>query len=302
MRKKLKVFFMIVLLLLITLLCIAIGFQTRYKNAIVVTQFSQDGNRSMGYMLKTKENRIIMIDGGLPEYSEHIINVIKQNGGIVEAWFITHAHIDHASVILDALNDSNIKINNIYVSLNSKQWYEDYETDQGRIDFAINLIKTFSEDNIKDKVHEVSLREEFNVDNLNFKILKTKNPEYIRNAGNNQSIVIKVSNTYKSMIFLGDLGSEYEQDFINSNQDEIKSDAVQMAHHGQQGVSKAFYERISPQICFWPTPQWLWENNPGDGKYGSGPWKTLETRLWIKELGITENYVAKDGDITVKIW
>lgn len=301
MKKKLKIISFIALVILITSACTVIGFHTRHVNAIVVTQFGQAGNRSMGYMLKTKENRLVMIDGGLPEYSNHIIDVIKQNGGVVEAWFITHAHVDHASVLLDALKDNEVYINNIYVSLNGKDWYEKYEVDQGRIDFAIELIDTLAKEEVKDRVHEVNLREEINIDNLNFKILKIKNPEYIENAGNNQSVVIKVSNTYKSLLFLGDLGAEYQEDFINNNQDEIKCDGVQMGHHGQDAVNKDFYEKIDPDICFWPTPEWLWENDAGDGRYGTGPWETPLTRGWMEELGVKENYIAAYGDITVEI-
>lgn len=268
---------------------------------LLLRKCGQNGNRSMGYLLETKEHRIIMIDGGLPEYSDHVINYIKQKGGVVEAWFITHAHVDHASVIMDALKDNDIQINNIYVSLNGKEWYEQYEVDGGRVSFAVELIDTLSSEGIKDRVHEVALRDEYKIDNLNFKILKIKSPEYIENAGNNQSVVIKVSNTFKSLLFLGDLGAEYQEDFINENQDEIKCDAVQMAHHGQHGVNEEVYQKIDPQICLWPTPEWLYNNDVGDGRWG-GPWETLETRSWIEKLNVTQNYVAKDGDITVEIW
>lgn len=268
---------------------------------LLLLKCGQNGNRSMGYMLETKENRIIMIDGGLPEYSEHVIDNIKNKGGVVEAWFITHAHVDHAGVILDALKDNEIQINNIYVSLNGKEWYEKYEVDEGRVQFAVNLIDVLSSDGIKDRVHEVELRDDYDIDNLTFKILKVKTPEYIENAGNNQSVVIKVSNNFKSLLFLGDLGEEYQDDFVNHNLDEIKCDAVQMAHHGQQGVNEEVYKKINPTICFWPTPEWLYNNDVGDGRWG-GPWDTLETRSWIENLGVTQNYVAKDGDITVEIW
>lgn len=301
MGRKLKICFRIFLIILITLACIASGFYTRYNKGINVTQFGQDGNRSMGYMLETEKGRIIMIDGGLPEYSEHIIDILKQKGGIVEAWYITHAHVDHASVLIDAINSNEIQINNIYVSLNGKEWYEQYEVDEGRVSFALELIDTLGSEIVRDKVHEVSLREEMNFDNLNFKILKIKNPSYIENAGNNQSVVIKVSNNFKSILFLGDLGAEYQEDFINENQDEIKADAVQMGHHGQHAVNQEIYNLVNPTICFWPTPDWLWDNDNGEGK-GTGPWETLETRSWIEQLDVKENYVAKDGDITVKIW
>lgn len=35
--------------------------------------------------------------------------------------------------------------------------------------------------------------------------------------------------------------------------------------------------------------------------YGTGPWKTFETRSWMKELGVQKNYIAKDGDLTIKV-
>lgn len=255
----------------------------------------------MGYLLETDENKLIMIDGGLPDYSKSVLNILKSKGQVVEAWFITHAHIDHAGVLIDALKDNSIQINNIYVSLNAKDWYEKYEEDTGRVAFAEELIDILNSETVRDRVHEVNLREEMRIDNLDFKILRIKHPECTENAGNNQSMVIKVSNTFKSMLFLGDLGEEYQEDFINENQDEIHADAVQMAHHGQHGVNLEVYQKINPSICFWPTPEWLWNNDVGDGSYG-GPWETLTTRAWIDSLEVKENYVAKDGNITIRIW
>ncbi len=39
-----------------------------------------------------------------------------------------------------------------------------------------------------------------------------------------------------------------------------------MAHHGQAGATKQLYEAIAPKICLWPTPEWLWNNDAGNGK------------------------------------
>lgn len=302
MKRKLKFLFKIFLIVLVTCSCIALGFKARYDNGILVTQFAPQLTRSMGYMLETKENKIIMIDGGLPEDSKHIEEAIISKGGIVEAWFITHNHEDHAGALAQIIKSGEIQINNIYVSLNSSEWYETYEQNtDGRKEFAKIFLDVIDSEEVRDKVQELALRQELVFDNLNFKILKIKSPEQIQNAGNNQSVVIKVSNNFKSMIFLGDLGSEYEDEFLNNNLDEIKADSVQMSHHGQAGVSRKIYEEIKPTICFWPTPEWLWNNDPGDGS-SNGPWKTLETRLWMGEIGVHENYVAKDGDISVRIW
>jgi hypothetical protein len=67
-----------------------------------------------------------------------------------------------------------------------------------------------------------------------------------------------------------------------------------MAHHGQFGVSREFYEYIKPRRCIWPSPQWLWDNDAGDG-FDTGPWATVRTREWMDELGVKTHIIEKDG-------
>ena len=99
----------------------------------------------------------------------------------------------------------------------------------------------------------------------------------------------------RTVLFVGDLGVEAGEALLRElPPEDIRAEVVQMAHHGQQGVTKAFYEAVAPRVCLWPTPDWLWDNDSGAGK-GSGPWKTLETRSWMEELGVREHIVSKDG-------
>ena len=70
---------------------------------------------------------------------------------------------------------------------------------------------------------------------------------------------------------------------------------MQMAHHGQDGVDRDFYNIVKPKICLYTAPLWLWDNNSGGGK-GSGPWKTLETRRWMEELGAEQSCPNAFGD------
>ena len=121
MNKKIKGFLKICLFILITVGCIALGFKTRFDNGIVITQYApQTTRQSMGYMLKTNENRIVMIDGGTEGDTEHVKKSIIENGGVVEIWYLTHAHDDHYGVLYTLLNEENsgVTINNIYLNLN----------------------------------------------------------------------------------------------------------------------------------------------------------------------------------------
>lgn len=100
----------------------------------------------------------------------------------------------------------------------------------------------------------------------------------------------------KKTIFLGDAGVEEGQKMLAmyAGTGKLKADYVQMAHHGQNGVERDFYEAVAPTGCFWCTPRWLWENDAGKG-YNTHGWKTIIVRGWMEELGVRENYVMMNG-------
>ena len=122
-----------------------------------------------------------------------------------------------------------------------------------------------------------------------------ENPEITANPINNSSIAFRLWDATKSVLFTGDLGPEGGEKLLNSDQARhLPADYVQMAHHGQKGVSEAFYAAVNPSFCLWPTPKWLWDNDNGGGP-GSGPWKTLEVRAWMDKLAIKRHYCMHEG-------
>ena len=185
-----------------------------------------------------------------------------------------------------------------YISLNEKEWYEEHE--KARAEFSSYLIDLLNEENIKPKVKEPNFKRKIQIDGIEVEILGIRNPEIIENPGNEQSMVIKFNTGKQSLLILGDTGVKSSEKLLKNQKHKLKSDIVQMSHHGQQGATQELYKQVSPKICLWPTTDWLWDNDMGSGK-NSGPWKTLETRKWMEELGVTQNYIEKDGDITIKI-
>ena len=113
-------------------------------------------------------------------------------------------------------------------------------------------------------------------------------------------MVIKMNVNNKSILFLADTGVESGEKLLQEQKEKLKADIVQMAHHGQAGVTEEVYQAIDPKICLWPTPDWLWDNNLGEG-YNTAPYKTITTREWIEKLKVEQNIIAKDGDITIQI-
>ena len=256
---------------------------------------SQSPSQMNSYVLQTQKGKIIVVDGGMKEDAAYLKGFLAAVGNHVNAWFISHPHSDHINALTCILNNpSDLKIDKIYASLPSEEWIEKYDPP-----VTLQNLRSFNDAMKKSnrKHTELCLGEVIEIDGIKIEILGVKNLDLTGNAGNNSSVVMKVLDSKKSVLFLGDLGVEGGEKLLKNLSDKkekLKADYVQMAHHGQNGVNKAFYEVVQPKYCLWPTPRWLWNNDNGGGK-GSGPWVTLEVRKWMIELGVEKHFVSADG-------
>jgi len=252
----------------------------------------------MGYILKTSTGKLLVIDGGMPGDAPYLLERIREFGnGHVDAWFLTHCHGDHYGALSVLLTEKHeyLTIDNLYFSFPPAEWLDKYEPGGKKYRSVLEKgLKDFKAP-ITTKANDV-----YRFDNITVTVLNDYNLELTSNPINNSSIVFRVDTGKTSLLFLGDLGKEAGDALLNSQPELLKCDIVQMAHHGQQGVDEKFYQHVNPRICLWPTPDWLWDNNSGNG-YDTGPWKTLETRAWMEKLNIEANYIEKDGLIKLEI-
>lgn len=288
-----------IVILILLVFIIATVINALNEREIELIQLSpQTSRQMMGYILKTKNNKLIIVDGGTKGDTQNLMKYIKANNNEVDYWFITHAHDDHAGAFTEIVNNTEVEIGKIYISLNEYEWYEENESQ--RAEFSRLLIETVNSEKIKNVVESPKLNQIIQIDEIKAEILGIRNPEITENPGNEQSMVIKFDTGKTSYLILGDTGEKSSEKLLQTQKEKLKSDIVQMAHHGQSGATEELYGQINPTICLWPTPEWLWNNNAGEGT-NTGHWKTFETRSWMKELGVKKNYIAKDGDITITI-
>ena len=291
-----------ILIIILAMIIIFIGIVEiirKNEKYIELTQLKDNSaNQMMGYIIKTSTGKVIVVDGGNDADEPNLVEHIKALGNKVDVWFITHPHGDHASAIIRVIEETDIPIEKIYYTMNDLEWYKTYAEE--RAWEAERFYNALQNERIKDNIEEVKLNQIINIDFIKCEILGVKNPEITNNAFNNSSMVIKMNLEKSSILFLGDTGEESWDKLLNTQKDKLKSDIVQVAHHGQRGAKESLYQEIKPTICLWPTPKWLWDNDNGGGK-DSGQWKTLETRAWMEKLGVKKNIVEKDGDITIKV-
>ncbi len=245
------------------------------------------------YVIRTAGDEVIVIDGGTEGDAAYLREFIQDQGNHVHAWFISHPHSDHVDALTAILNDlGDIKIDAIYASLPDDAWLEKLQDPTLKTQRALKAALKAS----NHKILDLSPGQIIKFQGATFEILAIRNPELTANAVNNQSAVWRVDGGGKTILFLGDLGVEGGEKLLASPyRSRLKADYVQMAHHGQTGVSEEFYKAVNPKFALWPTPDWLWENNQGGKGRNSGPWKTLEVRAWMEKLNIQKNYASKDG-------
>ena len=261
---------------------------------------AQTPGQMMSYVLQTDGRKIIVIDGGTAGDAPFLRGFLAALGSHVHAWFVTHPHSDHVDALTAILTDPRgLTIDAIYGSIPDLEWVEKYEpapVEHPACVRAFNQALGHSDR----RIVQLSPAQVMTIDGVRIEILGVKNPEIKGNAINNSSVVMRVAGASKSVLFTGDLGVEGGDKLLGGPyRDRLIADYVQMAHHGQHGVSEEFYRAVQPKYCLWPTPRWLWDNDAGQGP-GSGPWVTRTVRAWIRKLEVRKNYVSADGLVQIR--
>lgn len=252
----------------------------------------------MGYIIKTDDDSLIVVDGGGADSVNIVEDYLVQLGGKVDAWIITHPHEDHAGVLIEVLKRKEIIITKILHSALNEEWVRLNEMKS--YSFLVKYNKTIKNSEVL--ILDVKTNDIFSIGNgVDLKVIGDRNEWINFNPVNNSSLVFKIMSENKSILFLGDLGVEGGDEILRStDESELKVDYVQMAHHGQNGVNKNFYEAIQAEYTLWPTPIWLWENRIDNGRINSGPFATLIVRQWMDDLLIKKYYVSGiEGNIQI---
>ena len=262
---------------------------------------AQGPQQMMSYILRTKSGKLAVIDGGNhldTDYLLEFLRSISQGKPVVEAWFLTHAHSDHVDAFLDIQREhaGEVDIRHVYYRFPDEGFIAAYEPgDVHTIREWNDLLPRFERLCVP-----VEEGQRIQVEELLFEVLYIPDPAFTTNAINNSSIVLRLTVDGQRVLFLSDLGVEAGEKLLASYGPEgVRATICQMAHHGQAGVAKTLYAAISPKICLWCTPQWLWDNDGGSG-YGTGNWKTQETKNWLVRLGVQETYCIKDGNQVIE--
>ena len=226
----------------------------------------------MGYVIRTSDGNFVIIDGGAGkfEYSEeteHLIETVeKQNvkGGkpVVSAWFLTHAHNDHFGVIAEFAEKyaDRLDVRSFVLDLPDP----DHSQNLGGTDSADIVENAIS--SLGTKMTVPSSGQTLIYGDAEFEVLLTPEdfyPDFIEYF-NNTSVVTRMKLGKHTVLWLGDacrVGGD-KLVFIYGKE-YLKTEIMQVGHHGFNGGSDALHDAVKPEYLLWPASDFAYTNVRG---------------------------------------
>ncbi len=249
------------------------------------------------YVIKTKNDKLIVIDGGGKHYNEmgFLYEELQRISGKevpeVEAWFLSHPHDDHMTEFTYLVNKTSneIVIKNVYLNFPSKSFMSSSENGMYRFvydDVKSAYDKLFGNGSF-DAINGKNAFEGdvITVDGVKFEILTTVTNAESETNINDTSMIFRATIEGQTVLFLGDAYINEGDRLLSKYGNALKSDVVQMSHHGQQGIRKEVYQKINPSVCLWPSADWVYENH-------SGTLQTFNDRTWMSDMGVKYHLIT----------
>lgn len=226
----------------------------------LLKQYSdQTGSQAMFYTLRSPTGFFVVIDGGTTGNSTYVRQVINENGGKVDVWFLTHPHPDHIGAFNEIYADpQGITIKQIYDTPMDLQYYDsvDYAWD------GIEYYKRYLQLTVNvPNVSHLYVGDVLHLEDFQVKVLNSYNDElkYIsKDIGNDAGLMLKFSGKKDTLLFCADVHSKaVGERLIQRWGKELQSEYVQLGHHGNGSFPAEFYDYINPQVALFDAPAWL---------------------------------------------
>jgi len=258
------------------------------------------------FLFRTRQGKLVVIDGGrdTEEDAEHILKCLETLSGgekpVVSAWLFTHLHADHYGVpeLLCTCPElaERVQVEHFYCNFLTEEFYTTLAKErnpryaQAR-ETLLNMGNTLGA-----QVHTVEVGDLIQVDELSFEVLRVPSLEQAADMNmNDSSVVYKLTHdSGQTILFLADAEWVCSNDLMKLPPEKLKSDFVQVGHHGCGNVSRQCYEAIDAdfylfQIC---DRFWYGDNAEGLNTHNTG---VLRTRSFIREMGKQPENIFRDG-------
>ena len=235
------------------------------KNKICDMSLTQLGlnynadNFGMCYIVTLEDGSFIIYDGGGSKGDDYVrlYNILeklnKRSDGIhIAAWVITHLHWDHHSVFRQFITAYKSKISLELVvtnAVNENEMYNGWNIDKAGDTTIPGLVEATGAKWLKPHTGQY-----FYIRNVKCEVLYTHEDLFPTPMVyfNNTTTVTRLYLNGQTMLMLGDVQAVGCNVMVPMYGNYLKSDIVQVAHHGEIGATRDLYVKAAPTYLVWP--------------------------------------------------
>ena len=219
--------------------------------------------RGMCYVIQLGNGEFIIVDGGVKQAAQEkeLYDFLKEKSGAqqptVALWIFTHSHKDHIGlatnflrtykdlVMVKAFAYQFANCDKIQVAMES---VDVMKAEIAELEETIHSAYTTAE------IYTLHTGQSYFFAGLELEVLYSLDDTYPYPylSFNDTSAAFRVTfKSGKNMLFLGDCQNEACKKIAARYGDYLKSDTLQLSHHGLIGGDKGLYKLIDPDVCFW---------------------------------------------------
>lgn len=229
----------------------------------------------MSYVVQVASGEFLVIDGGptneddIPALLDYMKKLTPEGKKpTVAAWLITHAHSDHMALANHFLERYRDEIELKMVGYNFPVWEavkncHDVKGDPNRY---LTMIEKFRANAEAFGAEQLVLHagQRLYFADVTLEVLFTHEEQYPLDMPwiNHTSLAFRLVTESKTVMILGDCEKTLCQQMADVYGEELKSDILQLSHHGVNGACVDLYRLIDPEVCFWAISQEKYENDP----------------------------------------
>ena len=238
-------------------------YRVKNPNWILTEYGETSGDQGLFYtMVNQNDGTLIVIDGGDAQNEDQVRQAIADNGGIVDAWILTHYHQDHIGAFNEIYADpQGIQIDALYVTPLDAETFYPLAQEWDDVEYFDRFMElTADADNINYVCRDQMLQ--FS-DELTIKFYNAFDSIVAGNSGdvpNDDSLVFKLETPGRSALICADCHSQaIAQYLVDTYGDELQADILQCGHHGNNSMptDTGFYELVAPSIAIFDAPDWV---------------------------------------------
>lgn len=210
-------------------------------------------------IFRMEDGRFVIVDGG--GMADETVSLIYDNlyelavdkdNIVIAAWMLTHAHGDHVggfTMFTNSARQKQVTVQNIIHHFCTNEQYANCN-DAGRAAETRPLMRSYKGANVI-KAHAGQV---LKIGGAEIEILCTPGElePYTMQDHNTSSVIFRVTANDNSVMILGDASYITCSFLVKHYGEYLKSDMVQLSHHGYAGGTVALYDKVLADVVLWP--------------------------------------------------